>query len=125
MELFIFGRCKKINPLFIIFQNLTSRQDKNAIMGQNSSIPELDGFTPEEVQRLGKRFRKLDQDGSGSISINEFVSIPELKENPLTKRLAEVFDSNGDGEVDFKVRICRTLLVWLSPRFFFLFPENF
>ena len=63
---------------------------------------EVEGFSPEEVQRLEKRFRKLDEDRSGSISVGEFVSIPELKENPLVKRIVEVFDSDHDGEVDFK-----------------------
>ena len=71
-------------------------------MGLNSSIPEVEGFSPEEVKRLEKRFHKLDQDRSGSISLEEFVSIPELKENPLTKRIIEVFDSDRDGGVDFK-----------------------
>ena len=62
----------------------------------------VDVFSPEEVQRLEKRFHKLDLDRSGSISIGEFVSVPELKENPLVKRVVEIFDSDLDGEVDFK-----------------------
>lgn len=95
----IFGT-NKISPDGLYL--LTSRQDRDVIMGQNSSLLEVDGFSPEEVQRLEKRFRKLDEDRSGSISIGEFVSIPELKENPLVKRLVEVFDSDQDGEVDFK-----------------------
>ena len=54
-------------------------------MGQNSSSTQAtsDVFSSEEVQRLEKRFKKLDSDASGSISISEFISIPELKENPL------------------------------------------
>ena len=39
---------------------------------------------------------------SGSISIGEFVSVPELKENPLVKRVVDIFDSDLNGEVDFK-----------------------
>ena len=66
-------------------------------MGQNSSA-----FSPEEVQRLEKRFNKLDLDRSGTISIDEFVSISDLKENPLVKRVVDIFDSDTDGEVDFK-----------------------
>ena len=62
----------------------------------------VDVFSTEEVQRLEKRFHKLDLDRSGSISIGEFVSVPELKENPLVKRVVEIFDSDLDGEVDFK-----------------------
>ena len=52
-----------------------------------------------------KRFHKLDLDRSGSISIGEFVSVPELKENPLVKRVVEIFDSDLDGEVDFKGKL--------------------
>ena len=62
-------------------------------MGQNSSSTQAtsDVFSSDEVQRLEKRFRKLDSDASGSISIAEFISIPELKENPVVKRVVEVF----------------------------------
>ena len=63
-------------------------------MGQtaSSSLEESDVFSVQEVHRLEKRFKKLDLDASGSISIAEFISIPELKENPLVKRVVEVFD---------------------------------
>ena len=71
-------------------------------MGQNSSLPKVDAFSPEEVSRLEKRFHKLDLDRSGSISVGEFVSVPELKENPLVKRVVDIFDSDLNGEVDFK-----------------------
>ena len=72
-------------------------------MGQNSSLPKVDAFSPEEVQRLKKRFTKLDLDRSGSISVGEFVSVlPELKENPLIKRVVDIFDTDLSGEVDFK-----------------------
>ena len=71
-------------------------------MGHNSSIPKVDDFSQEEVSRLEKRFQKLDVDRSGSISIGEFVSVPELKENPLVKRVVDIFDSDLNGEVDFK-----------------------
>lgn len=59
-------------------------------------------FDAEEIKRLGKRFRKLDLDGSGSLSIDEFMSLPELKQNPLVQRVIEIFDTDGNGEVDFK-----------------------
>merc|ERR1712154_570508 len=54
------------------------------------------------VSRLEKRFQKLDLDHSGSISVGEFLSVPELKENPLVRRVVDVFDSDFSGEVDFK-----------------------
>ena len=44
-------------------------------------------FDTEEIKRLGKRFKKLDLDGSGSLSIEEFMSLPELQQNPLVRRV--------------------------------------
>merc|ERR1712018_714057 len=38
----------------------------------------------------------------GSISVGEFLSVPELKENPLVKRVVDIFDADLSGEVDFK-----------------------
>lgn len=74
-------------------------------MGQNSSafpMEAVEGFTAEEVARLEKRFKKLDLDRSGTLSVGEFLSVPELKENPLVKRVVNVFDADHSGEVDFK-----------------------
>ncbi|XP_078492228.1 calcineurin subunit B type 1 [Ciona intestinalis] len=59
-------------------------------------------FDPDEIARLGKRFRKLDLDNSGSLSIDEFMSLPELQQNPLVQRVIEIFDQDGNGEVDFR-----------------------
>lgn len=59
-------------------------------------------FDTEEIKRLGKRFKKLDVDNSGSLSIDEFMSLPELQQNPLVKRVIEIFDEDQNGEVDFK-----------------------
>jgi serine/threonine-protein phosphatase 2B regulatory subunit len=56
----------------------------------------------EEIKRLGKRFKKLDIDGSGALSKEEFMQISDLQQNPLVQRVIELFDSDGNGEVDFK-----------------------
>jgi len=56
----------------------------------------------EEIKRLGKRFKKLDLDKSGSLSVDEFMSLPELQQNPLVQRVIDIFDTDGNGEVDFK-----------------------
>lgn len=56
----------------------------------------------DEIKRLGKRFRKLDLDNSGALSIDEFMSLPELHQNPLVQRVIDIFDTDGNGEVDFK-----------------------
>ena len=72
-------------------------------------------FEPDEIARLGKRFKKLDLDNSGSLSVDEFMryltflsilfteksSLPELHQNPLVQRVIEIFDQDGNGEVDF------------------------
>lgn len=73
-------------------------------MGNEASLPlELcSTFDAEEIKRLGKRFKKLDLDNSGSLSIDEFMSLPELQQNPLVQRVIEIFDTDGNGEVDFK-----------------------
>jgi serine/threonine-protein phosphatase 2B regulatory subunit len=56
----------------------------------------------DEIRRLGKRFKKLDIDNSGALSIDEFMSLPELQQNPLVQRVIDIFDADGNGEVDFK-----------------------
>lgn len=73
-------------------------------MGNEASLPlELGAtFDAEEIKRLGKRFKKLDLDNSGSLSVDEFMSLPELQQNPLVQRVIEIFDDDGNGEVDFK-----------------------
>uniref|UniRef100_A0A3P8RCX9 Dynein axonemal assembly factor 10 n=1 Tax=Astatotilapia calliptera TaxID=8154 RepID=A0A3P8RCX9_ASTCA len=62
----------------------------------------LDTFDADEIKRLGKRFKKLDLDNSGSLSVEEFMSLPELQQNPLVQRVIDIFDTDGNGEVDFK-----------------------
>ena len=57
---------------------------------------------PEEIRRLGKRFRKLDLDKSGSLSSEEFMSVPELQQNPIVQRVIAIFDADCNGEIDFK-----------------------
>lgn len=59
-------------------------------------------FDAEEIKRLGKRFKKLDIDNSGSLSVDEFMTLPELQQNPLVQRVIDIFDEDGNGEVDFK-----------------------
>lgn len=71
-------------------------------MGAGHSLPQIEGFSRDEMSRLEKRFQKLDLDRSGSISVKEFLSVPELQENPLVQRVVDVFDMDASGEVDFK-----------------------
>ncbi|XP_049752098.1 calcineurin subunit B type 2 [Elephas maximus indicus] len=73
-------------------------------MGNEASYPAemCSHFDQEEIKRLGKRFKKLDLDKSGSLSVEEFLSMPELRYNPLLRRVIDIFDTDGSGEVDFK-----------------------
>ncbi|CAD7687517.1 unnamed protein product [Nyctereutes procyonoides] len=73
-------------------------------MGNEASYPEemCSHFSQDEIKRLGKRFKKLDLDCSGALSVDEFLSLPELQQNPLVQRVVDVFDTDGDGEVDFR-----------------------
>ncbi|KAI8806560.1 putative calcineurin subunit B [Cladochytrium replicatum] len=45
---------------------------------------------------------KLDKDGSGSIDKDEFLSLPQIANNPLAQRMIACFDNDGSGDIDFK-----------------------
>merc|ERR1711893_273166 len=81
-----------------------NRENATKFQGNENSLPleMCSHFDPEEIARLGKRFKKLDLDNSGSLSVDEFMSLPELHQNPLVQRVIEIFDQDGNGEVDFK-----------------------
>jgi len=90
-------------PSFYCLIHFYKRIIRASNMGNEGSLP-VDGvaFDAEEIKRLGKRFKKLDLDGSGSLSTEEFMSLPELQQNPLVRRVIDIFDDDGNGEVDFK-----------------------
>jgi serine/threonine-protein phosphatase 2B regulatory subunit len=44
----------------------------------------------------------LDKDGSGTLTTDEFLSVPELAGNPLLERVIAIFDKNKDDEIEFK-----------------------
>lgn len=77
-------------------------------MGAHNSVPSmhdlevLTKFSEDEIRRLGKRFVKLDKDGNGKLSVDEFMALPELTQNPLVQRVISIFDSDNDGEIDFE-----------------------
>lgn len=79
-------------------------------MGNEASYPEemCSHFDNDEIKRLSKSFKKLDLDSSGTLSVDEFLSLSELQQNPLVQRVIEVFDTDGNGEVDFKEFILGT-----------------
>ena len=56
----------------------------------------------QELKRIYRRFKKLDTDKVGQISIEEFQSQPDLAANPLLERVLSVLDKNHDHLVDLK-----------------------
>jgi len=76
-------------------------------MGQSPSqfmqkMEQNSNFNASELERLKKRFMKLDSDGSGSIDRDEFLQIPQIANNPLATRMIAIFDDDGGGTVDFQ-----------------------
>lgn len=59
-------------------------------------------FSEAELKRLFRKFKKLDTDKSGALSVQEFLAVPELEHNPLVARVVSTFDSDKNGEVDFQ-----------------------
>lgn len=59
------------------------------------------GFSEAELKKLYRRFKLLDKDGSGTLTTNEFLSIPDLALNPLLERILQIFDKNKDDEIQF------------------------
>ncbi|KAK4646627.1 Calcineurin subunit B [Podospora pseudocomata] len=74
--------------------NQTSSVLDNIVQGSN--------FDRDEVDRLRKRFMKLDKDNSGTIEREEFLSLPQISSNPLATRMIAIFDEDGGGDVDFQ-----------------------
>ncbi|KAL1972525.1 hypothetical protein VTN31DRAFT_6939 [Thermomyces dupontii] len=66
------------------------------------NIVSASNFDRDEVDRLRKRFMKLDKDGSGTIEREEFLSLPQVSSNPLATRMIAIFDEDGGGDVDFQ-----------------------
>jgi serine/threonine-protein phosphatase 2B regulatory subunit len=54
------------------------------------------------MARLYKSFKKLDEDGSGDLQIEEFLKIPELSQNPLVRRVVNIFDKDKNGSISFQ-----------------------
>ncbi|KAK5166716.1 Calcineurin subunit B [Saxophila tyrrhenica] len=74
--------------------NANSQMLENIVQGSN--------FDKEEVDRLRKRFMKLDKDNSGTIERDEFLALPQVSSNPLATRMIAIFDEDGGGDVDFQ-----------------------
>lgn len=73
-------------------QRGTRRGDGSEKGGEGMRGETMDGMLihatvdHEEVDRLRKRFMKLDKDNSGTIEREEFLSLPQVSSNPLATR---------------------------------------
>lgn len=91
------------NSLTILFQHrtvcllLSPREGETGERAANIKTVDRD-----EVDRLRKRFMKLDKDSSGTIDRDEFLSLPQVSSNPLATRMIAIFDEDGGGDVDFQ-----------------------
>ena len=70
-------------------------------------MPEIwsfEGIWPTVLQRVAALLEvSLPQvSREQSLSVEEFMSLPELQQNPLVQRVIDIFDTDGNGEVDFK-----------------------
>jgi len=59
-------------------------------------------FSPNEIKKLYAGFKKIDLNGDGMLTKEEFYSIPAIERNPLADRVFGVFDTQKNNKVDFK-----------------------
>lgn len=62
-------------------------------------LPQI--VTKQELEKLFVNFKKLDRNGDGFLSKDEFLQIEALQQNPLVARVLEIFDDDGNDKIDF------------------------
>jgi Ca2+-binding EF-hand superfamily protein len=92
--LLVQSRQKKLERLRRITHYLTAEE----IVELQVHAP---NFSETILRKLFIRFMNLDWDRNGTLTCNEFCTMPELKCNPLSYRLFDAFDVNEDGHLDF------------------------
>lgn len=58
-------------------------------------------FDKNELNVLYKNFLSMDANKNGFVEPEEFYDLPGMKDNPVVKRVIEVFDKNQDGKISF------------------------
>lgn len=74
---------------------------------QLEEYQELTFLTKKEILHVFDRFKKIDHDAvennwNARLSKQQIMNLPELKVNPFSERICEVFSSSGDGRISFE-----------------------
>jgi len=67
-----------------------------------AELQDMSSYEPKEIKVLYKRFRRLDRSGRGTISLDDLTMIPEIAMNPLSPRLAVLFERDSEDRINFK-----------------------
>jgi hypothetical protein len=62
------------------------------------------GLSVGHLSEMHKAFREIDEDGSGSIDITEFLDYVDVKLTPFSKRVFSLMDEDGSGQVSVRKR---------------------
>ena len=74
--------------LFHMLQNPFPPSSSRMGVGSSSLPVDFDSkLSSAEISRLSKRFKKLDTDKSGTLNFQELLELPQIKQNPLAKRI--------------------------------------
>jgi len=80
-------------------------------------VQRIQAFAPyaeKDIQRMHKRFVRLDQSGSGTVTKQEFLAIPELAANPLAERIMTMIDEDLNDSINFE-EFVRVLVMFSDP----------
>lgn len=65
----------------------------------------------KDIRKLYNRFKNLDKDNSGTITMEEILALPELAMNPMVSRVAALFQLSSDEHINF-TQFAKTLAIF-------------
>jgi serine/threonine-protein phosphatase 2B regulatory subunit len=69
------------------------------------------GLPAKDIRKLYNRFKNLDKDNSGTITMEEILALPELAMNPMVSRVAALFQLSSDEHINF-TQFAKTLAIF-------------